>query len=69
MASIAFSVGRQGATSENGMTSATSVNGRSVATDPAIVLSTVANVYVLLGDKAGGRHGARSHAHSSALRC
>ena len=37
-----------------------SVNGRSVATTPAIAMSTVPKVWFLLGDKAGGRHGARS---------
>ena len=36
------------------VTSATSVNGRSVATTPANALSTVPKVWVLLGEKAGG---------------
>ena len=40
--------------SENGVTSATSVNRRSVATIPAVAMSTVPKVWVLLGDKAGG---------------
>jgi len=31
-----------------------SVNGRSVATTPAIAMSTVPKVWFLLGDKAGG---------------
>jgi hypothetical protein len=61
---VAFSVSRQGAISENGGSSA-SVNGRSVATTPAIAMSTVPKVWFLLGDKAGGRHGARSRAFVS----
>ena len=36
------------------MTSATSVNGRSVATTPASAPSTLPKVWVLLGEKAGG---------------
>ena len=40
--------------SEHGVTSATSVSGRSVATIPAVAMSTVPKVWVLLGDKAGG---------------
>ena len=45
---------REGAMSENGVTSATSVNGRSVAQYRAVAMSTVPKVWVLLGDKAGG---------------
>ena len=39
---------------ENGVTSATSVHGRFVATAPAIPRPPVPKVWVLLGDKAGG---------------
>src|SRR5690349_21032737 len=39
---------------ENGVTSATSVNGRFVATTPGILHPPVPKVWVLLGDKAGG---------------
>ncbi|HEX2930066.1 MAG TPA: mitochondrial fission ELM1 family protein [Candidatus Binatia bacterium] len=40
--------------SEHGVTSATGVSGRPVATTPAIAMSTVPKVWVLLGDKPGG---------------
>jgi hypothetical protein len=54
MASVAFSVSRQGGYKRERREFCPSVNGRSVATTPAIAMSTVPKVWFLLGDKAGG---------------
>ena len=52
MAYVAFSVSRQGAIDRQEF--CRSVNGRSIATTPAIATSTVPKVWFLLGDKADG---------------
>ena len=69
MASVAFSVSRQGGYKRERREFCPSVNGRSVATTPAIAMSTVPKVWFLLEETRLVADMELGHAHSSALRC